>query len=374
MKTFTQLKNLFTNLSNNTSTSNDTLGGQLINDQHRYLIQKYFDNERTVTMATIGAEDLTLTGAVSAGATSATLSSAWTRQTVRQLVTFSNGEQISTLFTRGSAAISWGTPIVANATAAITTVGVQAYPIPANISKIINDTVNVGQLKYSPAPVMTRAEWDQINALPYTSDIPNYYFIYNGCMEIFPIPSTTGNIISFNYKTRVADLSFADYSTGTIAAGGAVAGAVAVTGSSTNWSTTGLYPLNADISYYNLQLKINPPYGDGIFYPILNFTSNTALNLRTPIVNAPNIIANTTYTIGQVPLLSEDFHDMLVYGALKIYYSSIKKDDSRFKEFDSLYSERLQLLEAYAGTKSVNVDLGDTPDMANPNLFIYAPN
>ncbi len=372
MKTFTQLKNLFTNLSNNTSSSNESLGGQLINDQHRYLIQKYFDNERTVTTSTIGAMDLTLTGAPAMGAVSATLTAVWAYPTCSQLVNFSDGEQRSVLFTYNSAAISWQVGLDSAVTVDISTVGVQDYSIPANISKIINDTITVGQLKYSPAPVQTRAEWDLINLLPYTSDIPNYFFIYNGNLSIFPIPSTTGNIITFNYKTRVADLSFSDYTTGNIAAAGAVAGSIHVTGLVTNWSTTGAYPLNTDLNYYNLNLKINPPFGDGIFYPISKFTSNTALVLKLPIVNAPNITASTTYTIGQLPILQEDFHDMLVYGALKIYYSSIVKDKDKFQEFDSLYQERLQLLEAYAGTKSVNVDLGDEPQMVNPNLFLYA--
>ena len=76
MKTFTTLKNLFTNLSNNTSTSNDTLAGQLISDQHRYLLQKYFDNERTYTTVTIGAEDITFTGSLAAGSKTATLTAA----------------------------------------------------------------------------------------------------------------------------------------------------------------------------------------------------------------------------------------------------------------------------------------------------------
>lgn len=372
MRTFTQLKNLFTNLSNNSSTNNDTLAGELINNEHRFLIQKYFDNERTVTMSTIGAQNLTLTTTLTAGATSATLSTPWIYQTITQLVTFSDGEQISVLFTRNSTAISWQTGLQNNATAAITTVGVQNYPVPANISKIINNTINVGQLKYSPAPIQTRAEWDLINFLPYTSDIPNYYFIYNGTLEIFPIPSTTGNIITFNYKTRVADLSFADYSTGTLDALGMVAGSTAVTGLLTSWLTTGLYPANVNIDYYNLNIKANPPYGDGIWYPIQRFNTNTSLTLLLPVVNAPGISNTTTYSIGQLPLLQEDFHDMLVYGALRIYYSSIVKDKDRFQEFDKLYQDRLQLLEAYAGTKSVNVDLGAEPEMVNPNLFLYA--
>jgi hypothetical protein len=371
MKSFTTLQSLFTNLTNNTSTSNASLGGQLINDQHRYTLQKYFDNERTATTTTVGGMSLTLTGSLAINATSATLTVAWAYPTCTQLVNFSNSQQRSVLFTNGSAAITWTGGLTATATTAISTVGVQSYSIPATISKIKNDTINVGQLKYQPVPIMTRAEWDTVNFLPYTSDIPEYFFIYNGKLEIYPIPSTTGNILTFNYQTRVSDLTFNDYSTGTLAAGGMVAGSTAVTGLATSWLTTGLYPSNTDIGYYNLKIKANPPYGDGIWYPIRQFNSDTSLTLDVPVVNAPNITAATTYTIGQFPLLSEDFHDMLVYGAIKTYYSSIVKDVDRYKEFDALYSERLVLLEAYAGTKSVNVDLGTQPNMTNPNLFIY---
>lgn len=371
MRTYTQLKSLFTNLTTNTATANDTLAGELINHQHRYLLQKYFDNERTVTTSTVGGQSLTLTGSLSINATSATLTSVWTYPTVTQLVNFSGAQQRSVLFTNGSASITWAVGLTATATTAISTVGVQDYAIPANISKIKNDTITIGQLKYQPTPVMTRQEWDLINFLPYTSDIPNYFFIYNGNLGIFPILSTTGNIITFNYKTRVADLSFADYSTGTIDTAGMVAGSTAVTGLTTSWITTGLYPQNIDIGYYNLNIKANTPYGDGIWYPISKFLTNTTLTLSLPIINAPNITNATTYTIGQLPLLSEDFHDMLVYGALRVYYNSIVKDTDKYKVYDALYSERLVLLEEYAGTKSVNVDLQSEPQAVNPNLFLY---
>lgn len=371
MRTFTQLTTLFTNLSNNSSTANTSLGGQLINDAHRYLIEKYFDNERTVTTSTVGGTSLTLTGAPIAGATTATLTTTWTYPTNSQLVNFSDGEQRNVLFTNGSAAISWAVGLTSAVTTAITTVGVQYYSIPANVSKIKNDTINVGQLRYQPTFVMTRQEWDMINFLPYTSDIPNYCFIYNGQLGIFPIPSTTGNIISFNYKTRVADLSFADYSTGTIDTAGMVAGSTAVTGLATSWLTTGLYPSGVDISYYNLNIRANPPYGDGIWYPISSFTSNTALTLGLPVVNAPNITNATTYLIGQLPLLSEDFHDLIVYLALKIYYSTIVKDVDKFKEFEKLCADRLLMLEDYAGTKQFSVDLEAEPQAVNPNLFLF---
>lgn len=366
MKTYTTLTELFKNLSNNTSTSNGSLGGQLISDQHRYLIQKYFDNERTYTTLTIGAEDLTLTAPVIAGATSATLTSVWPNISCQQLVVFSNSEQRTVYFTQGSANITWQTGIEA-ATTAISTVGVQAYPIPANISKIINDTITVGQLVYTPAPVQTRAEWDLLNALPYTSDIPNYFFIYQNQVNFWPIPSTSGNVITFNHKGRTPDLSFSDYTTGTLSS--IAAGDNQVTGVGTTWSS--IAPINTDLTFFNLFLRITPPNGDGIWYPIKQFASDTSVILNSPIQTAPNSTA-TAYTIGQLPLLQEDFHDMLVYGALKLYFSSIVKDKDKYQQYSAEYESRLNLLEAYAGTKSVNVDLGEQPVPNNPNLFIYS--
>jgi hypothetical protein len=369
MKTFTQLTNNYTDLSNNTSTTNSTRGQGLINDYHRYLIQKYFDNERTATMTTVGGTSLTLTGALAIGATTATLDAVWAYPTYTQLVNFSSGQQRSVLFTYNSAAISWSDALTSIATTAISTVGVQDYPIPANVSKIKNNTINVGQIKYQPTPIMTRAEWDMVNMLPYTSDIPNYFYIYGGKFSVFPIPSTTGNIMSFNYKTRVADLSYTDVTANTLAT--MTAGSTTVTGTSTTWNT--VFPVGVDISSQNLHIRADVSTGgDGIWYPIRQFNSATSLTLSVPVVSAPNISASTTYTIGQLPLLSEDFADMLIYGALMTYFGSIQKDTDSFNKYEKLYKERLVLLEDYAGTKTVNVDLGAEPATVNPNLFYYS--
>lgn len=371
MKTYTTLKNLFTNLSNNVSTENDALAGQLISDQHRYLIQKYFDNERTYTTVTIGAEDLTVTGAPQADDVSATLSSAWDKISCQQLVVFDSGEQRTVFFTQGSTGITWQSALTENCTTtAISTVGVQSYPIPPQVSKIKNDTITVGQLVYTPAPIQSIQEWTLLNALPYTSDIPNYFYIYNNQVNFWPIPSSSGNIITFNYKARFPNLSFADYSTGTLSS--IAVGDNTITGVGTTWNSVGAFPLNTDLTFFNLFLRIDPPSGDGLWYQIKSFQSDTALTLIQPIQTAPSATA-ASYTIGQLPLLQEDFHDMLVYGSLKVYFSSIVENQAKYNQYSVEYQNRLDLLEDYAGTKSVNVDLGSQPVPNNPNLFIFAP-
>ena len=369
MKTYTALQNLFGELSLNTSTSNKSLGGQLISDQHRYLLQKYFDNERTYYTSTIGAEDITFTSALSADAKTATLDAAWTNPTSVQKVVFSNSDQREVTFMQGSPTITWQVGLSDAATTAASTVGVQFYAIPPQVSKIKNNTITIGQLQYTPAPVHSIQEWTKLNALPYSSDIPNYYYIYQDKVGFWPLPSTTGNIISFNYKARVPDLSFADYNTGTLT--DITVGDSTITGDSTAWNSTESYPLNTDVSNYNLFLKMAPPEGDGIWYQIKQFNSDTSLELVSPVQNTASTTV-ASYTIGQLPLLQEDFHDMLVYGALKTYFSSIVTDKDKFGQYDNLYQNRMDLLEAYASDKSVNVDLGEQPVPNNPNLYIYA--
>lgn len=386
MKSLSTLTNLYTTLSQVLTDVNQAMGIQLMTDKHRYSLQKYFDTERSFQTSTVGGQSLTLTGAPAINATSATLTVAWAYPTVQQLVNFSNSNQRTALFTNGSTSITWTGGLTAAATTAISTVGVQRYAIPAVVSKVTNDTITVGQLRYVPAPVMTRAEWDQINTLPYTSDIPNYFFIYNGAVEFWPIPSTTGNIIQFNYKARVPDFSTAflfsdtsgtayvagqatfDYQAGSLS--GIAVGSTSITGASTSWNTTGKFPLNVDVSYYNLYLIINAPGGDGYAYPISQFNSDTSLTLALPIINAPSFTtAAHGYSIGQYPVLFEDFHDMLAYSSLMTYFTSIVENENKFKMFSSMVADKEKLMEGMLGSKSINVDLQSTPLALNPNNY-----
>ena len=361
--------NAFTTLCNNNSQTAVTFGQAQANNYHRFLIQKYFDNERTFSIPVVGGRNITFTTTLAVGATTATMTSTWAFMTCTQQVAFSSGDQRICSFVNGSAVITWNAGLANTATTAASTLGVRDYPIPANISKITNDTVTVGSIVFQPFPVQSRQEWDMINTIPYTSDIPNYFFIYGGTLGIWPIPSTTNNVLTFNYKARVPDLSFQDYSTGNVTA--MTQGGFQVTGSGTSWNTVGGFPLNVDVSYFNLMLRVNPPNGDGMWYLISSFQSDTQLTLSLPVVNAPNITSGSTYTIGQFPLLQEDFQDTIIYGILMTYYTTIGKDPDRYKIFKDMYDTRLTLMEDYLGTKSVNVDLEDSSPLLNSNLFPY---
>ncbi len=366
MISFTDLSNTFGTLSQNNSTANLALGAKLMNIEHRYLLQKYFSNETTYSITTVGTQSLTTTGALSVGDISATLSSAWSYQTTKVQVTFSSGEFRLARVIGGSTSLTWDAPLIHTATTAIT-VGVQFYPLPPNYSKLKSLTITVGNLQWTPKEVFTTEEWNQLNVFPYFSDIPNNFFIYPGGdhgaqVGIWPIPSTTGNVITFSYKFRVPDLSIADYTTpGTVSV---TTKTTAVTGGSTTFVPT------TNISNESRWLQIAQPTGDNLWYQITSVNSTTGLTLYQPYqgITVAATIAGT-YTIGQMPLLMEDFHDMLVWKALTYYFSSIVDNPTKYKEFKEAYDTKLALLAEYSGSNTVNVNLRGKINTVNPNLF-----
>lgn len=291
MKSFQTLTSLATNLTNNTSTANTALMGQLINDQHRYLLLKYFNNESTYTDTTVAQQ--------------------------------------------------------------------QFYKLPPNYSKLKTLTITIGVLKWTPTEILTREEWDKLNVFPYYADIPSNYFIYDGKIGIWPIPATSGNTITENYKIRVPDLSLDDYTTGTVSV---AANGTAVT------SAGATFPVTVSTNNESRWIRFSPPTGDNLWYRIENIPTTSTITLYSPYYGT-TAVSGGNFTIGQMPLLLEDFQDMLVYGALTVYFSSIVDDDGKYKKFKAIYDEKLKLLNEYAGQKTVHVNLGRKANYLNPNLF-----
>ena len=444
MISFSNGQSLFQTLSQNATAANGTLYNQLANIEHRYLLQKYFANEGSYQITTIGATTLTLASAVAINATSATLNSAWAYQTVQAYLTFSDGEVVLATFTNGSTAVTWQTALkgtsftlTASLAAGATTAtlstawaypsgsyltsfsdgstktitftlnstaiswagglaeavntqiftstiatnssatigGVQFYPFPPNYSKLKDITITVGVLKWTLTEIRTREEWDNLNVFPYYASIPSKFFIYpggdkGGQLGIWPIPSTTGNVITYNYKFRVPDLSLADYNTdtnnipATITGAGTVTvtnGSTAVTGSGTAFTVTSNQQLESR------WLRVPQPSGDNLWYQIQNVSSTTALTLYQPYQGVT--VAGATYCVGQMPLIAEDFQDMLVWKALQYYFSTIVNDPRKVAEHKATYDTKLRLLEEYSGSNTVNVNLSPRRRKGNPNQF-----
>lgn len=419
---------MYGDFSLNTSATNLTRGAQLANIEERYLLQRYFNNEGSFSIQTIGSTNLTLvsalainstsailtfawpyasttayaafsdgetfpinlsngsttitwsnplqgtpftlTASLSAGATSATLQTAWAGTGGAFLTSFSDGETKTVTYTNGSTVISWAGGLSGNVSsiiytstiAASSTVnvgGVQYYKVPPNFSKLKTITITVGVLKWTLDEVLTRQEWDRLNVFPYYASIPDRFFIYDdNTIGIWPIPSATGNTLTYNYKFRRPDLSLIDATAGTVTV---VNGSTAVTGAGTSWVAT------TNAQNESRWIQFPQPTGDNLWYQVSSVNSTTSLTLYDPYQGIS--IAGGTYTLGQMPLLNEDFQDMLVWKPLMFYYSTIKKDVEKYKEFSSLYAEKQKQLDEYLGSKIVNVNLSGHSSTRNPNIY-----
>jgi hypothetical protein len=189
-------------------------------------------------------------------------------------------------------------------------------------------------------------------------------------LNLWPIPSSSGNIITINCQISAKDMTYSDYTTGTLASSGMVVGSNTVIGSSTSWDS--IFPIGVDLTYANLFITALPPKGDGLQYQIQSFVSGTQATLVKPVVNAPDI-SGASYVIGQYPLLSPDFHDAIVYGALRVYFSTIVENATKFQLYERLFKEKTDLMQFYLANKQVNVDLSATPVLTNPNLYTFYP-
>lgn len=292
MRTTTNYQADYTNLTNNTSTDNNTLGLKLVNDAIRYLVGVFFFNERTVTDTTVANQ--------------------------------------------------------AN------------YPVPYNMKQMINVTVLIGSVLYQPAEVATRKQYDALNVIPFTNDYPQFYYIYNGEMLLWPAPSSGGNTITMHYKERLRDLSVADYTAGTVSV---TTNTTTITGSGTSWTT------NMADRWIQIPLTAsNTTSGDNEWYQISSVASATSLTLKNPYRGGT--VAGGTYIIGEVPILAEDYQDLPLYRACYVYYTAIKHDSEKAKYFKALYDDGYARLEAEFGSKTSGVGLTPTnAPVINPNLF-----
>lgn len=297
MISFTNQQTLYTDLSQNTTTSNFTRGAYLANIEHRYLLQKFFSNEGSFTTPTVAQQ--------------------------------------------------------------------QFYPAPPNYSKLKTITITIGNLQWTLNEIQDRVEWDKLNVFPYYADIPSNYFIYPGGdkgarIGIWPIPSSNGNTITFNYKFRVPDLSLVDYTTpGTVSVAN---GSTTVTGVATSLIPT----TNSQLESRWIQFA--QPTGDNLWYQIASVNSTTSITLYGAYQGV-SIVGSSTYTIGQMPLIAEDFQDLLVWKPLIFYFSSIVDKPDKKEEFEGLYKEKLEMLSEYSGSNTINVNLSSRTRSLNPNLY-----
>lgn len=249
-----------------------------------------------------------------------------------------------------------------------TTASTQAINLPAYTSHPQSIYVTVGSYRYSPKEISNRSEWDKLNETVTTSDIPEYYFIYDGQLLLHPTPSSSSNVVTFNARRIARDLNIADYTTGNITTVATSGSTTTVTGSGTTWHTgmIGRYIRITDGD------AANTLSGDHIWYEIASVPSSTTLTLTRTYGGTAISGASASYTIGQVSLIPEPHNLLPVFDALNIYFTSIEPDSNKAQLYANKYENGYaQMVRDFGSKVDVVLDDGNGyNENFDPNLHI----
>lgn len=227
----------------------------------------------------------------------------------------------------------------------------QAYQLPADFDQMRTITVTQGSTVWSLYETPSRQAWDLLNTITYESDIAQYYYIIDDQVLIYPIPSSNGNTITYNYKKKVPKLQNADYTTGTISI---TSGAKAVTGSGTTFTA-------AMVGRYLMTT-------DGFWYEIASYSSATSITLSAAYLGGT--VSGGTYTIGELSPLPDAYEMLPIYDSADAYFIRQGNfDKSKFYRERSDELARKMKTEDGAKSSSPRVRHNDGSTI-NPNLFI----
>ena len=116
--------------------------------------------------------------------------------------------------------------------------------------------------------------------------------------------------------------------------------------------------------------------GDNQWYAIssVNQADLTEAFLSMPY-SGPPVNAVSSFTIGQIPLLMEDYQDLPLWKMGMEYYMTRIGDPVRYQYYSDLYEKGVTKLDTMFSSKGTNIAISniDQP-MVNPNLFVQSVN
>jgi hypothetical protein len=109
--------------------------------------------------------------------------------------------------------------------------------------------------------------------------------------------------------------------------------------------------------------------GDNQWYQIDAVNSSTMVTLKNPY--SGSTVTNGAFTVGQTPLLPEDYQDLPLYRLGVIYYTTRFPDPVRAQQYQALWDAGIKALNDEFGSKTTSVVVNEiSGDMTNPNLFV----
>lgn len=238
----------------------------------------------------------------------------------------------------------------------------QFYNLPVNYRKLIgNPTITVGSVTYTIPEAPDRATWDRLNSVSDTSDVPQYFYIFNRQIGFYPTPASNSNVITLPYEIQGIDMSVADYSTGTITS--IANGATTLEGNGTSW-TAGMAG-----KYIKIDDDNTADSGDNSWYEISSVTDADTIELVIPYEGVAIAAATQTYTIAQLSELPSSYETLPVYKAAQQYWLT-NYDAGKLANFKLLYDEMFKTMVMDRGTKTSDLSISEDTSIKNPNLYI----
>ena len=233
--------------------------------------------------------------------------------------------------------------------------------LPYDVDLVESIFVTVGTTRHNPRPAPNRAFWDQLHYSVQTSDIPTWWFVYNGQLGLWPRPASSSNTISINAKIKPIDLNTADITSSTIT-------------TLANDSTA--LTVSAGLTTQMTGFWIRPTFsttantGDGQWYELSSVTNSTTATLVRKYGGVSITAGTAASTIAQMPLLPSAYQDLPeIYAAYRYW---MKEKDSRANDFKSLLTDGIsELFSSYGfNDLSMVIDDGEDRPLLNPNLTI----
>ena len=208
----------------------------------------------------------------------------------------------------------------------------QAYGPPPNASKIDYVNVTVGSVKYSPKEIRSDKDWEKINYVSVTGDVPYFWNINNISrrIELYPIPSSAGNTVKVGFTKKVRDLGEADYTTGTITL---TDGTTAVLGGG-----SASFTKRHIGAYLTLEGK-NSEISD-LWFEITARNSSTEVVVR----EVPSDTITGTYRIAELMPFPDGYENIPLWYSLDKYYQ-MREKPVLAREYERMWRDGVNQLE-----------------------------
>lgn len=371
----TDLLNYYLGLSQNFNQTNIDIGTSMLQDEHRKLLQEYFFNESSFSITTVaGQQGYALpynysklkTGTLTIGNLKWTPTEILSRRDWDELNTITNytSDIPNNFFIYNGQMLLWPTP---SSTGNTITFNYKIRVPDLTFTDYITGTVSATDTRGVQA---TNQLYGGSTSYSSATSVATTGGTGTGCT----VNTTASSGVITSIAINAAGSGYAIGDILTISGGDGTAKftvsnitqSTTITGSGTSWLANYITTAGSVLNL-NLWIRLTAPLGDNNWYQISSIESATSLTLLNPY-QGPTA-SGASYTIGQMPLLLEDFHDLIVYKPLITYFSTIQPNEAKASEFKNMRVEGIKMLDEYCGTKSLNVNLARPPVGENPNLY-----